>query len=831
MLLFQILILSALIGDIVLGVLVFETNTRRASTRGFLILSGILAVWLVGLGFGSFSDNTRHAEMWIRLCSVTAALIPFGFNILQESIVHQKASWRDLLNGSRDWLLSFLPLAALCLTDYFLKSAVISSPDSVPQPIYGPGFFIYIGYFIVSTAVLITTFLRSLRTTSGVQRIEMQFILLGCAASLAVGITFLLIPMVTDDANRLQFLPLSVIVLDGIMAYGIATQRILEVPDVLRRIAAYTLLTSYLLILYAGVWYAANFALSHLAPSLLPMTHLLAALVVAFSLAPAHGHLQRFANRLFVNVQPLDVGSTMQNANRILHSISTLDELLERFSESIAEAVGADRVTILLSERDAFVQHYPNTPGSNLLNLPGDDPLMTALEKHHEPLSAENIQRLHFSSTLKEAGRRLVQLNAAIAVGIYSKARAEGLMLLGPRLSGRIYGATEQDTLQILCNQLAVALENARLYTQLQDGKIYNDILLDNLVSGVIAANSDGIITVFNREAQRMTGLSVAQVLNQPMNILPAPLARAIELTFERELGLRDQEMTIHHGPGDETPVRLGSSIFREHTGKVIGALLVFNDMTTLKKLELQVRRTDRLASLGTLAAGMAHEIKNPLVTIKTFTQLLPERYEDADFRETFSSLIGQEVKRIDSIVNQLLRFSRPAKPNLAPTRLHEVLENSLNLVFEQARQKGISLVRSFTALQDYVHADADQLNQAFINFFLNAIESMSGGGHLSVATEIVQTDYFSPNLWRERDGEGRIRVTIRDTGEGIQPDLIARIFDPFFTTKSHGTGLGLSVAHGIIQEHGGVIDVESEIARGTTFTIVFPLMNKEASV
>ena len=404
-------------------------------------------------------------------------------------------------------------------------------------------------------------------------------------------------------------------------------------------------------------------------------------------------------------------------------------------------------------------------------------------------------------------------------------------MLLGPRLSGRIYGATEQDTLQILCNQLAVALENARLYTQVQDGKIYNDILLDNLVSGVIAANAEGVISVFNREAQRIARLSVADVLNQPINVLPAPLARAFELTFEREFGLRDQEMTIYHGPGDETPVRLGSSIFRGHAGKVIGALLVFNDLTTLKKLELQVRRTDRLASLGPLAAGMAHEIKNPLVTIKTFTQLLPERYEDADFRDTFSSLIGQEVKRIDSIVNQLLRFSRPAKPNLAPTHLHEVLENSLNLVFEQARQKGITLVRSFSASQDLVHADADQLNQAFINFFLNAIESMGGGGHLSVSTEIMRTDYFSPNLWRERSAEGRVRVSIRDTGEGIQPEHVARIFDPFFTTKSHGTGLGLSVAHGIIQEHGGLIDVESEIAKGTTFTIVFPLLNKEASV
>ena len=262
-----------------------------------------------------------------------------------------------------------------------------------------------------------------------------------------------------------------------------------------------------------------------------------------------------------------------------------------------------------------------------------------------------------------------------------------------------------------------------------------------------------------------------------------------------------------------------------------MGVLLVFNDLTTLKKLELQVRRTDRLASLGTLAAGMAHEIKNPLVTIKTFTQLLPERYEDTDFRDTFSSLIGQEVKRIDSIVNQLLRFSRPAKPDLAPLHLHEVLDSSTNLISQQLRQKGIELIRSYEAANDMVQADADQLNQAFINFLLNAIEAMPGRGELFVGTELVPAEPYSLDSWQQDASEGRIRVTIRDTGEGIAPDLLGRIFDPFYTTKSHGTGLGLSVAHGILQEHSGAIDVESEIGRGTSFFISFPLLRKEAAV
>ena len=256
--------------------------------------------------------------------------------------------------------------------------------------------------------------------------------------------------------------------------------------------------------------------------------------------------------------------------------------------------------------------------------IPDADPLLDALRRKAEPLVAETEQSMRPTAELTGAARRLADLRAAIAVGITSKRGLEGVMLLGPRLSGRIYGAMEQDTLQILCNQLAVALENAKLYTQVQDGKIYNDILLDNLVSGVIAVNAEGLITVFNREAQRITRMDPTRVLNHPMNVLPDSLAFVFRSTFQRGYGLRDQELSLVHGAGEETPVRAGSSIFRSHQGRVMGVLLVFNDLTTLKKLELQVRRTDRLASLGTLAAGMAHEIKNPLVTIKTFTQLLP---------------------------------------------------------------------------------------------------------------------------------------------------------------------------------------------------------------
>jgi signal transduction histidine kinase len=243
--------------------------------------------------------------------------------------------------------------------------------------------------------------------------------------------------------------------------------------------------------------------------------------------------------------------------------------------------------------------------------------------------------------------------------------------------------------------------------------------------------------------------------------------------------------------------------------------------------MEEQLRRTDRLSSIGTLSAGMAHEIKNPLVTIKTFTQLLPQQHADADFRHTFFDLVGQEVNHIDTIVNRLLNFARPAKAVLKPSSLHEIIENSLRLVEQQLHQHEITLKRHLNANHHIIEADAEQLNQIFINFFLNAVHAMRKGGTLTVRTSVIR---YSPNTPLVNGGQTGdcIQVDILDTGCGIAPEELSKIFDPFFTTKEDGVGLGLSVAHGIIQEHNGTIDVKSEKAKGSVFHVQFPLLKPQ---
>jgi signal transduction histidine kinase len=262
-----------------------------------------------------------------------------------------------------------------------------------------------------------------------------------------------------------------------------------------------------------------------------------------------------------------------------------------------------------------------------------------------------------------------------------------------------------------------------------------------------------------------------------------------------------------------------------------MGALLVFTDITEFKSLEEQVRRSDQLSSVGTLAAGMAHEIKNPLVTIKTFTQLLPKRYADNEFRNDFATLVAHEVERIDGIVNELLSFSKPAKPHLVPMNVQETIDQALKLIHEQLAQKNIQLQNKCRAEQTDIFGDAKLLSQALVNLNLNAIESIDESGSITFGT-LNCTHLFANGDSPEKAMNRKcIRIQISDTGKGIERENLQKIFDPFYTNKSEGTGMGLSVAHGIITEHHGVIEVESQPGRGTSFYIFIPLLDEGSEI
>jgi nitrogen-specific signal transduction histidine kinase len=827
---FQSSILIALLTNIALGISVISIQRKRLQNQGFFLLVLVLGAWLACMFAGSIAHSNKAAEFWIRQSSATSAFIPIALTLLRFTLIHRSDSWSALIAKSWRWLLCYPAVVVLCQTTYFLRSASLPTGEqTVALPVYGPGFIIFAVYMAGSVAILLHTYLRNIRQSSGIQKVELQFVLIGCIFGFLVGVLLVILPNVTGVVEMGQLLPLPVFAMDSILAYGIATRNIIDVSAFLRRVIGNIMLTVYLVIVYVVTLEIGAFVIPPVIKTLFPVDHLLAALVVAFLLSSAHFRLNKFLGRIFVGVSAQDVADVISRSSRMLGSATTMGQLISSSTRILRELLNPRTVCILARDGDGFVQLLSSSDTtSEPLVLSEDDPIISVLKVNHDALNADFLPRINPSPELASAGLRMEKLGVALASGIVSKNRLEGIILLGPRASGKIYGVIEQQAVEGLSSQLAVSLENAKLYTEVQNSRIYNDILLDHLVGGVIAVSAAGIITVFNREAQRITGLPRDRVLNAEVSVLPETLCSALKHTLE-EGGSRDVDGVMNVG-NREIPVRLGSTLFHGHTGKALGALLVFTDQTEIKKLEHQIRRTDRLASLGTLAAGMAHEIKNPLVSLKTFTQLLPERYEDPDFRQTFSSLLGEEVSRIDRIVNQLLRFARPAKPSLSPVNLHGIIDNTLNLVKQQLRQRNINLVRAFDAPLDRILGDSDMLVQALLNFFLNAIDAMAERGELTLRTEVIQQPTNQYDLWGQPVTVPRLRLSIADNGEGIAKDDLLHVFDPFFTTKASGTGLGLSVSHGIILEHEGLIEVESTLGAGTTFHLIFPLLSQEVA-
>jgi len=233
-----------------------------------------------------------------------------------------------------------------------------------------------------------------------------------------------------------------------------------------------------------------------------------------------------------------------------------------------------------------------------------------------------------------------------------------------------------------------------------------------------------------------------------------------------------------------------------------------------LKKSKSYMRRTDRLASLGTLTAGLAHEIRNPLVAIKTFTQLLPERLEDEEFRSHFLNIASSEVDRISSLITELLEFARPSDPKMEFEDINSILDGMILLVSTETKKKQINIVKNYITNLPPIKIDREQIKQVFLNFLLNSIEATPERGEMTVKTRF----FVKPG------GEPYIQIEFTDNGRGIPAEHLEDIFTPFFTTKDKGSGLGLSISHQIVQDHRGYIDVESELNKGTSFFINLPL-------
>jgi signal transduction histidine kinase len=346
----------------------------------------------------------------------------------------------------------------------------------------------------------------------------------------------------------------------------------------------------------------------------------------------------------------------------------------------------------------------------------------------------------------------------------------------------------------------------------------FADVLRDCLAAGVILIDGKQKVTSLNSRAGELLGLSPDQAALPSLAALPAALRTMARQVLSSGKSPADRQIQLKNG--NRGPITFQASATPLQPGrKDSGVVLVLNDLTSVQQFEQHIQQLDRLASVGTLAAGIAHEIKNALVAGKTFVDLLLEKHQDAELVE----VVRREMGRIDALVSRMRRFAGPDRPAYSEVRLHEILEQSLRFVQPQLEGKLVSVNRSFLASSDMLHGDDYQLQQAFVNLFLNAVEAMGPNGTLSIATNLLPASTVPDSPPKAATG-AQIQLTIQDNGVGIPPEHMARLFEPFFTTKPNGTGLGLLITRRIIQEHRGAISVESQPDKGTCFQITLPV-------
>jgi two-component system sensor histidine kinase HydH len=345
--------------------------------------------------------------------------------------------------------------------------------------------------------------------------------------------------------------------------------------------------------------------------------------------------------------------------------------------------------------------------------------------------------------------------------------------------------------------------------TSLSRVKAFSDSLVENMPLGLVAINGKGDIILFNQTAESILGCMSRDVMEKKADeVLPRPCV-ALLSSLKAEKKLLEKEIDCPVKNGDMAPLEVIATILEEEDGAFLGYVILFRDITEIQHLKKEITRSQRLASLGNLAAGIAHEIRNPLSSIKGFATYFKERYRDNPEDEKTAEIMIQEVERLNRVISQLLEFARPMDISKQPTSIHTVIRHTLKMIEGQARSKGITLRTELSPDVRDVLIDPDKMTQVFLNLYLNAIEAMERGGELSVS--------LSPQ------GERMIRIDICDTGRGLDLEELAHIFDPYFTTKSTGTGLGLAIVHKIVEAHEGVIRADSVKGKGTTLSVFLP--------
>ena len=500
---------------------------------------------------------------------------------------------------------------------------------------------------------------------------------------------------------------------------------------------------------------------------------------------------------------------------RLFRRFENVEALLAAVVENVADASGVTRVGIFSKIRkgDRFrlragLRCLPETAE---LEFGDRDGLVRWFERHGHLIDRTNIAQTTQSAERPMLRRSLDMFAAEVIVPLYARGRVIGWIFFGHRATGQPFRTEDLERLTLLGDHVSTVLENALLYEEVSVQKTLAETLLKAIPPGIVATDENGIVRWFNPTAEQILGVSAERVLEKPVEAVNSKLAGVIRETLES---------TGAPPPQQWTDSRTRRSLLIEtrrlandHTA--LGAVAVVHDLTAEQTLREKEALLDRAAFWTDLAASMSHEIRNPLVAIKTFAQLLPERFEDADFRREFNEIVLKEIDRLDKIIVQINNFAHPPELVMKPIDVRQSVKKAIQIARERyGANGGVEVETSLPTDLPKVVADENALAEAFAHLVANAAEALAGTAkpHITLAAKSI----------KEGKHASGVVVTVRDNGRGIAPDLKDKIFSPFCTTKPRGMGLGLPIVKRTVFDHNGRVHIESS-SRGTEVSVLLP--------
>ena len=796
-------------------VLHFATLCIIAFVFHFYQATGRLKDLDIAIAFLKPSAFILFAPVFLHFC----AIYPVRYRLFERRWLAVLLYVPAIILLAVEALIYFAPLDRISFSEAFIAA-------------FDKTVFVHFWLAVAASAVLLV--LRFIKSEAAVVRQQLKWVVWGSALAVTPLTLFYAINFVFSLPSEswmtdVAILPLILFPLT--FGNSVVRYRLMDVDIVVRRAAVYVLTTLAIATMIATVVIVVGrFALGvEAVPSEItwPVLIAIAAMTIIVMLAaPIKKFLQERTDRLFYG-ERYDMRNGLLDFGRTLSSTTALEPLLDALVSRLQQVLGVERIAIFIEDaRTAAGYRVARAAGlSSAMIVPPD--FREMIRSRSAETGVVRADDLDLVPQTTGFVRRALHYYVPCVV----RSRMVAVIGLGRSADGALLSSEDVEILRTVSGYVAVAIENSLLYQEQQERaaelellKEFNESIVESINIGLLAVDLDGRVTRCNSALEQMLGVSREESIGLKVKDL---FAEDFGETLRQVLGKAGWNLTeLRHIYKLHTATRAGRSLvlnialapLRADSQGRTGTLVVLEDVTSRMRLEEQLQQREKLSSIGLLAAGVAHEVNTPLTGVSSYTQMLLGMLPETDPKHALLQKVRRQADRASNIVNNLLNFSRTGSATeFHALDAHRVLDDTLQLLEPQLRRSQVEIVRHYDEQLPQVFGNAGKLQQVFTNLILNARDALPAGGQIILRTSTRDDDMLS--------------IEITDTGIGIAPENVAKIYDPFFTTKGvgRGTGLGLAVTYGIVQEHSGHITVESMPGHGTTFRITLPTADARA--